>query len=119
MSSWLQLTLQDLYLYHSGLLIFVVGASVICLLSPSTQSSAAAKEKQPKKGENKLPSPAQALELIKARRSIFPKDYDAGAPPVPKTHVDQILEAANWAPTHGKTGKLHALQASREGLFAT
>ena len=37
-------------------------------------------------------------ELIKDRRSIFPKTYIDK--PIPKEIIEQILENANWAPTH-------------------
>jgi nitroreductase len=45
---------------------------------------------------------SQLNKLIRERRSIFPKQYDAGK------HVDdaiirQMLENANWAPTHKLT----------------
>lgn len=43
-----------------------------------------------------------ADELIKHRRSIFPQDYDASRQ-VPRAVVEQMLESANWAPTHGRT----------------
>ena len=48
-----------------------------------------------------LPDPAAVAALIRTRRSIFPKDY-TGAP-VPRAAIERALEAANWAPTHGKT----------------
>jgi len=48
-----------------------------------------------------LPSGDGVFGLIKSRRSIFPKDY-SGAP-VPRRVIERALEAANWAPTHGKT----------------
>lgn len=51
--------------------------------------------------ENTIPSAQATLALIKSRRSIFPKDYDGTCPPM--EHVEMMLEAANWAPTHGKT----------------
>ena len=38
---------------------------------------------------------------MKTRRSIFPKDYTGE--PVPRAVLERILDAANWAPTHGKT----------------
>ncbi|BAO56012.1 nitroreductase family protein [Nonlabens marinus] len=41
------------------------------------------------------------LQKIQQRRSIFPKDYTGDA--VSSEHMDQILEAARWAPTHKKT----------------
>lgn len=45
--------------------------------------------------------PEDVLALIQRRRSIFPKDYTGAAPP--RAHVEAMLEAARWAPTHGKT----------------
>ena len=47
------------------------------------------------------PGGSEILQLIRRRRSIFPKDY-SGAP-VPRHLIHRALEAANWAPTHGKT----------------
>jgi nitroreductase len=52
--------------------------------------------------EAALADPADVLALIKARRSIFPKDYVADAAPT-RAQLEQMLEASNWAPTHGKT----------------
>ncbi len=43
----------------------------------------------------------QISELIKKRRSIFPETYTDQ--PIPKEVIEQILENANWAPTHKKT----------------
>jgi len=45
--------------------------------------------------------PAVVQELIEARRSIYPKDYTGE--PVEDHLVTKLLEAARWAPTHGKT----------------
>jgi nitroreductase len=39
--------------------------------------------------------------LIKKRRSIFPNTYNDK--PIPREIIQQILENANWAPTHRKT----------------
>ncbi len=44
----------------------------------------------------------QLNELIRNRRSTFPKQYAAGKP-VPDTVIEQMLENANWAPTHKLT----------------
>ena len=41
---------------------------------------------------------SQINHLIKNRRSIFPKMYTGE--PVPKSIIEQMLENANWAPTH-------------------
>lgn len=40
-------------------------------------------------------------EIIKNRRAIYPDAYSNK--PILKTEVEQILEAANWAPTHKRT----------------
>ncbi len=41
------------------------------------------------------------LNIIKARRTITPKDFNGNE--VTKEEIKDILEAANWAPTHKKT----------------
>ena len=41
------------------------------------------------------------FDLIKNRRSVFPVQYNDK--PIAKEIIEQILEAANWAPTHKKT----------------
>lgn len=46
-------------------------------------------------------TPEQVSELIRRRRSIFPKTYNKK--PIPKAIVEEVLENANWAPTHRLT----------------
>jgi nitroreductase len=46
--------------------------------------------------------PSQVSGLIKSRRSIFPDQFVPGKK-IPDEIVWQILENANWAPTHKKT----------------
>ena len=46
-------------------------------------------------------TPAQVTELIRKRRSIFPKSYNGK--PVSREIVQEVLENANWAPTHKLT----------------
>lgn len=41
------------------------------------------------------------LDLIKRRRSVFPPQYNSQ--PISKEVIEEILEAANWAPNHKKT----------------
>ena len=41
------------------------------------------------------------FDLIKKRRSVFPAQYIDK--PIAKSDIEQLLEAANWAPTHKKT----------------
>lgn len=48
-----------------------------------------------------LPTPAQLAQLIKSRRSIYPKHMTGDRVSTP--HINAMLEAANWAPTHGHT----------------
>jgi len=50
---------------------------------------------------DKIMSAEQFNELVKARRSVFPDSYTTKA--IPKEVVMQILENANWAPTHRRT----------------
>lgn len=47
-----------------------------------------------------LPSTASALALVKARRSVMPKDLSGEL--LTRQEVEQVLEAATWAPTHHK-----------------
>ncbi len=46
-------------------------------------------------------SPELVSELIRKRRSIFPKTYNDK--PIPKSIIEEVLENANWAPTHRLT----------------
>lgn len=43
-------------------------------------------------------TPEQTTDLIRRRRAIFPKTYIDRA--IPKPIIEEILENANWAPTH-------------------
>lgn len=52
--------------------------------------------------------------LIKSRRSIFPKDYQPGN--VDDAIIIQMLENANWAPTHKLTEPWRFVVFSGEGL---
>ena len=49
-------------------------------------------------GCDSLPSKAAALNLIKSRRSIMPKDLNGEE--VTQEELNLLLEAANCAPTH-------------------
>jgi nitroreductase len=51
--------------------------------------------------------------LIKSRRSVFPKDYTGEK--VDDTIVQQMLENANWAPTHKFTEPWRFIVYSGEG----
>lgn len=48
-----------------------------------------------------LPEARQALELIRSRRTRKPQEFTGER--IPDETVMQLLEAANWAPTHGYT----------------
>lgn len=52
--------------------------------------------------------------LIKSRRSVFPKDYQPGK--VDDSIVSQMLENANWAPTHKLTEPWRFIVFSGDGL---
>ena len=74
-------------------------------------------------GDKALPDAAALMHLVKTRRSIFPKDFSGEE--VPRAVLLRVMEAANWAPTHGKTEpwrfvvlstpeSMAALQAARQ-----
>ncbi|MCF8246344.1 MAG: nitroreductase [Saprospiraceae bacterium] len=46
-------------------------------------------------------TPELVSELIRKRRSIFPKTYNQK--PIPMAIIEEVLENANWAPTHRLT----------------
>jgi nitroreductase len=53
-------------------------------------------------------------QLIKSRRSIFPRDYSGEK--VDESIIHQMLENANWAPTHKLTEPWRFVVFSGEGL---
>ncbi len=58
---------------------------------------------------------AQLNELIKNRRSVFPKQFAEGKV-VPDEIITQILENASWAPSHGQTEPWRFVVFTGEGL---
>jgi nitroreductase len=54
-------------------------------------------------------------ELIRSRRSTFPKQYAAGQQ-VPDKIIEQLLENANWAPNHKQTEPWRFTVFTGEGL---
>ena len=62
-----------------------------------------------------MPIAAQLNELIRNRRSVFPKQFVPGKP-VDKEIIEQILINATWAPNHGQTEPWHFTVFSGEGL---
>ena len=88
-------------------LTVIYGMSIFCMVvlykllnNPSASSSNGSEQRNIDK-EQALPTKNQALELIKSRRSIMPKDYSGEE--VTKEEIDFLLEAANWAPTHHRS----------------
>lgn len=59
-------------------------------------------------------SPAQVSELIRKRRSIFPGSYTGE--PIERTLIEEVLENANWAPTHKMTEPWRFKVITGEGL---
>lgn len=57
-------------------------------------------------------------DLISSRRAVFPVQYNSET--ISKVELDQILQAANWAPTHRRTEpwrfKVFHSETSRLGL---
>src|SRR3954465_8893835 len=60
---------------------------------------------------------SQLNSIIKERRSTFPKQYDAGKH-VDDAIIQQMLENANWAPTHKLTEPWRFTVFTGEGLKA-
>jgi nitroreductase len=54
-------------------------------------------------------------QLIRNRRSVFPVQYQKGKT-IPREIIEQLLENANWAPTHGRTEPWRFSVFSGEGL---
>ncbi len=59
-------------------------------------------------------TPAQVSELIRKRRSVFPSTYNAL--PISRQIIEEILENANWAPTHKLTEPWRFKVFTGEGL---
>lgn len=57
----------------------------------------------------------QLNELIRNRRSVFPKQFEAGKP-VDDHIIEQVLINATWAPNHGQTEPWEFTVFSGEGL---
>ncbi|MEO7523635.1 MAG: nitroreductase [Ferruginibacter sp.] len=59
-------------------------------------------------------------DLVKNRRSTFPKQFVAGKP-IANDVIEQIMTNATWAPNHGQTEPWHFTVFSEKGLekFAT
>ncbi|MCG8467183.1 MAG: nitroreductase [Gemmatimonadetes bacterium] len=55
----------------------------------------------PRSAHGSAPTPDEVLASLSARRSFKLKDLDPR--PIDLALVDRMLEAANWAPSHGKT----------------
>jgi nitroreductase len=59
---------------------------------------------------------SELMDLIQRRRSIFPKFYTGES--VPKEIIEEMLEAANWAPTHKFTEPWRFVVFEGEGIQA-
>lgn len=57
----------------------------------------------------------QFNELVKRRRSVFPRQFDAGKA-VADEIIEQVIINATWAPNHGQTEPWHFTVFSGEGL---
>jgi nitroreductase len=65
------------------------------------QSSSESNNQRTCPQHSSLPTPSQALKLIKTRRSIFTKQFSGKS--VHQSIVNDMLEAARWAPNHKLT----------------
>lgn len=62
-----------------------------------------------------LPTPDQFDNLIRARRSIQPIQFEPGRV-IPDSLIERMLENANWAPTHKRTEPWRFVVFKGEGL---
>lgn len=86
-------------IYGLSILSMVV---VYKLLNPSySHSNPSSSDLSLSNSNSTVPSPESTLALLKARRSIMPKDLTGEK--LTREEVELVLEAANWAPTHHKT----------------
>ena len=54
-------------------------------------------------------------QLIRNRRSVFPKQFEEGKT-IPDDIINQVLENATWAPSHGLTEPWHFIVFTGDGL---
>eukprot|EP00873_Tetraselmis_striata_P036264 jgi/Tetstr1/456528/TSEL_043250.t1 len=86
-----------------------LGAALLAWLSVQPWSTSL----RNKRSNGELPSPEATFGLIRSRRSIFLKDFNEEQVSPPE--LEQLLVAANWAPTHGKTEPWRFVVLSGEG----
>lgn len=86
----------------TAVLAFFVARREIFLGSKKTTSPAPAPQKQEEEKVSDKKAGAAAIDLIRNRRSIFVKQFDKEKR-VPRAVMCQMLELANWAPTHKLT----------------
>jgi hypothetical protein len=97
------------------------GAAVQCEVTPSTPQQLRAvttlcSSNKPSPATLPGPTPEQLAHLIRTRRSIYPKHMTGET--VSKEAISAMLEAANWAPTHGKTEPWRFVVLGRQGMQA-
>ena len=61
-----------------------------------------------------LPSPEQLAAAIRRRRSVFPQHYTGAR--VPAHTIETMLQAADWAPSHGRTEPWRFVVLGRRGI---
>ena len=77
------------------------GAAAASLVRYILQTSKSSETEAKAAGPPSLPSPSDAVALIRHRRSIFPKQYSGQS--LPRDVIDGMLEAARYAPSHKLT----------------
>jgi len=92
-----QLTPGEVELAYN--LTVIYGMSVLCMVVCYTLLSRPTAAPAPDQAD--LPDPAATLALLRARRTVTPKDLSGSR--LGRAEVEQLLEAANWAPSHNKT----------------
>jgi hypothetical protein len=81
--------------------------------SPAPAAAVPVKSVEPRE---QLPTPAQLAAAIRRRRSVFPQHYTGET--VPPASIAAMLEAADWAPSHGRTEPWRFVVLGPRGIHA-
>lgn len=82
----------------ASLLFLGTAVAFSSFLKRNTDSSSSSEASNKQHDALSLPPPEETLKLLKQRRSIFTKQFTGK--PVPRKVIQDMLEAAQWAPNH-------------------
>jgi len=100
------------------LAVMIIGAAtLVFVFRAQRRTSKNIDDKADSKVQNQSQEPAPLLQCIRARRSIFPRNYDSSRS-VSRSSMERILEAAMWAPFHGPVPPWHFVVLGREAIVS-